>query len=185
MDDERITELFENRSEDAITELSRKYGLKLKKIAKNILNNEEDADECMNDAYLALWNSIPPEKPSPLLTYASAVVRNLALKKYHKNTAQKRNSIYDVCLDEIGEFVPSDSSITDELKAKEITLKINCFLEELDRQSRIIFVRRYWYADSVKDISAMFNQSAHYISVRLSRIRKSLKEYLEKEGVIQ
>ena len=100
MDDSKIIELFYERSEQAIIELSKKYGTVCTKVAKNILNDVRDTEECVNDAYLGAWNTIPPQRPNPLLSYVCRIVRNLAIKKYHANTAVKRNSIYDVALDE-------------------------------------------------------------------------------------
>ncbi|MBQ7639360.1 MAG: sigma-70 family RNA polymerase sigma factor [Clostridia bacterium] len=183
MDDSKIIELFFERSEQAIVELSNKYGSICDKIAYNILNNLQDCEECVNDAYLAVWNTIPPQKPDPLLSYVCRIVRNLSLKKYHENTAKKRNSIYDVALDELADCIPASASVEDELAAKEAAGMINSFLATLDRQSRILFVRRYWHADSIEELAAMFHKSRHYVSVRLSRIRKALKQYLEKEGI--
>ena len=183
MDDSKIIELFYERSEQAIIELSNKYGHICYKAADNILNNRLDSEECVNDAYLGVWNTIPPQKPDPLLSYVCRIVRNLALKKYHNNTAQKRNSIYDVALDEIADCIPASYSVEDEFAAREVAGLIDGFLETLDRQSRILFVRRYWHADSIEELAALFHKSKHYISVRLSRIRKDLKHYLEKEGV--
>ncbi len=183
MDDSKIIELFFERSEQAIIELSNKYGSICAKVADNILNDRQDAEECVNDAYLAVWNTIPPQKPDPLLSYVCRIVRNLALKKYHANTAKKRNSIYDVSLDEIMYCIPASCSVEDEAAAGEIAGKINSFLDTLDRQDRILFVRRCWHADSIEELAAMFHKSRHYISVRLSRIRKALKEYLLKEGI--
>lgn len=101
MDDSKIIELFYERSEQAIIELSKKYGTVCTKIAFNILNNTQDTEECVNDAYLGTWNTIPPQNPNPLLSYVCRIVQNLAIKKYHTNTAAKRNSIYDVALDEL------------------------------------------------------------------------------------
>lgn len=183
MDDSRIIELFFERSEQAISELANKYGAVCGKVADNILNNRLDSEECVNDAYLAVWNTIPPQKPEHLSSYVCRIVRNLALKKYHGNTAQKRNSAYDVALDEIADCIPASSTVEDEIAAKEVGGMINSFLETLDRQSRIMFVRRYWYGDSVEEIAGLFRKSRHYVSVRLSRTRKALGEYLKKEGV--
>ena len=183
MDDSKIIELFFARSEQAILELSNKYGAICSKIADNILNNELDSEECVNDAYLGVWNTIPPQKPDPLLSCVCRIVRNLALKKYHENTAQKRNSFYDVALDEIADCIPASFSVEDEIMAKEIAGLIDGFLETLDRQSRIMFIRRYWHADSMDELAELFHKSKHYISVRLSRIRKALGQYLKKEGV--
>lgn len=183
MDDSKIIELFFERSEQAIIELSNKYGAICSKVADNILNNRLDSEECVNDAYLGVWNTIPPQRPNPLLSYVCRIVRNLALKKYHENTAQKRNSYYDAALDEIADCIPASFSVEDEIMAKEVAGVIDDFLETLDQQSRIMFIRRYWYADSIEEIAALFHKSKHYISVRLSRIRKALRQYLGKKGI--
>ena len=183
MDDSQIIELFYERSERAIVELSKKYGSVCTKVADNILGNRLDAEECVNDAYLGAWNTIPPQNPNPLLSYVCRIVRNLAVKRYHANTAAKRNSIYDVALDEFENCFPTAESADDEFNAKELTRIIDDFLGTLDRENRIMFVRRYWYSDSVADIAEFFNTSSHNVSVRLSRTREKLKKYLVKEGV--
>lgn len=183
MDDSKIIQLFFERSEQAIIELSNKYGAIFSKVADNILNNRRDAEECVNDAYLGVWNTIPPQRPDPLLSYVCRIVRNLALKKYHENTAQKRNSYYDAAFDEIADCIPSSFSVENEIMAKEVARVIDGFLETLDQQSRIMFIRRYWHADSIEEIAALFHKSKHYISVRLSRIRKALKQHLKKEEI--
>lgn len=175
--------MFFERSEQAIIELSKKYGSICDRVAYNILNNRSDAEECVNDAYLAVWNVIPPQRPDPLLSYVCRIVRNLALKKYHANTALKRNSMYDVCLDEIVDCFSSSSSMEEEADAYETAKIIDKYLETLDQQSRIMFVRRYWHADSIADIANLFHTSKHNVSVRLYRIRKNLKKYLIEEGV--
>ena len=183
LDDNRIIELFFERSEQAIIELASKYGPICSRVAENILNNRSDSEECVNDAYLGVWNTVPPQRPDPLLSYVCRIVRNLAIKKYHENTAQKRNSIYDVALDEIAGCFPSSLSVEDEIEAKEAAEIINDFLDTLDPKSRIMFIRRYFYSDSIADLAELFSTSRHYISVRLSRIRKALKKHLIKEGV--
>lgn len=183
MEDSKIIELFHARSEQAIMELSQKYGAVCIKIAKNILNNKLDAEECVNDAYLGAWNTIPPQNPSPLLTYISRIVRNLSIKKYHSNTSVKRNSFYDVALDELENCISSADTVESELSAKELAQIIDDFLDTLDKDNRVMFVRRYWYSDSISDIAARFHTSNNNISVRLSRTREKLKSYLKKEGV--
>lgn len=183
LDDREIIELFFERSDQAIVELSKKYGSICSKVAFNILNNIQDTEECVNDAYLGTWNTIPPQNPSPLLSYVCRIVRNLAIKKYHTNTAAKRNSIYDVALDELENCFPSSVSVKDEYDAIETARIIDKFLETLDRENRIMFVRRYWYSDSIDDLAKLFNMSNHNISVRLSRTREKLKNRLIKEGV--
>ena len=184
LEDSKIIELFFDRSEEAITELSEKYGKVCKSVAENILNNQRDSEECVNDAFLAVWNTIPPQKPEHLLSYVCRIVRNLAIKKYHANTAQKRNSIYDVALDEIKECFPSLVSVEDEIESGEFSKVIDRFLESMDKQNKILFVRRYYYSDSIEELAELFRTSKHNISVRLSRMRKKLKKYLIKEGVL-
>lgn len=182
LEDRKIIELFFERSEQAITELSNKYGFICSKIAFNILNNKQDAEECINDAYLGTWNTIPPQNPNPLLSYVCRIVRNLAIKKYHSNTAEKRNSIYDVALCELENCFPSSASVEEEFNAIETARIIDDFLKTLNQENRIMFVRRYWYSDSIDDLAKLFHTSSHNISVRLSRTREKLKKYLIKEG---
>ena len=183
MDDSRIIELFFERSEQAITELSNKYGSLCGGIAAHILGDPLDAEECVSDAYLAVWNTVPPRKPDPLASYVCRIVRNLAIKKYHANTAKKRNSFYDVALSEIEDCFPSTLSAEGEFDAREATRAIDRFLETLDKQSRVLFVRRYFYSDSIEDLAKLFHVSRHTVSVRLSRIRRNLSRYLTEEGV--
>lgn len=183
MDDCKIIELFFARSEQAITELSRKYDAVCAKIAFNILGNRQDAEECVNDAYLGVWNTIPPQNPNPLLSYVCRIVRNLSIKKYHAATAAKRNSIYDIALDELENCFPSFASVEDQFDAKETAQIIDDFLKNLDRKSRILFVRRYWCADSIDELSQLFQTSNHNISVRLYRIREKLRKHLIRKGV--
>lgn len=183
LDDGKIIELFYERSEQAIIELSEKYGKVCSKVAFNVLNIKQDAEECVNDAYLGAWNTIPPQKPNPLLSYICRIVRNLAIKKYHSNTAAKRNSIYDAALDELENCFPSSNSVEDEFDAIETARIIDEFLEELSAENRIMFVRRYWHSDSIDDLSRLFKTSNHNISVRLSRTREKLKKHLIKRGV--
>ena len=183
MEDSEIIELFFERSEQAIVELSEKYGSVCARVANNILNDRTDAEECVNDAYLAAWDTIPPQRPNPLLSYVCRIVRNLAIKRYHSKTAAKRNSTYDVSLDELENCFPSSDSVEDEFDAKETARIIDDFLETLDEENRVMFVRRYWHAASVEELAELFRTSKHNISVRLHRTREKLKKYLIKEGV--
>lgn len=184
MDDSEIVELFFERSEQAIRELSEKYGKVCGHVARNILNNRLDAEECVNDAYLGAWNTIPPQTPKPLVTYLCRIVRNLAIKKYRSNTAIKRNSYYDAALDEMEECIPAADTAESRYMAKELAKALNRFLETLDKENRVMFVRRYWFSDSIPDIAKQFQTSSHNVSVRLSRTREKLRKYLEKEGIV-
>lgn len=182
LDDCKIIELFFERSEQAILWLSQKYGPVCCRIAKNILKNELDAEECVNETYLAAWNTIPPQKPDPLKAYIFRIVRNIAIARYHTNTAVKRNSTYDMVLDELENCLAASITVENDLSARELTLQIDRFLDTIDKESRVMFVRRYWYSDSISEIAALFRLSNHNVVVRLSRIREKLKAYLEKEG---
>ncbi len=180
LDDSKIIELFFARVEQAIVELSAKYGTACKRISKNILKNDLDVEECVNDTYLAVWNKIPPEKPNPLKIYVFRIVRNISIAKYHANTAVKRNSYYDAALEELENCLASHVSVEQEVDEKELSKHIDCFLATLDEESQMLFVRRYWYSDNISDLAVRFQLSSNNVSVRLSRIRDKLKKYLGK-----
>ena len=182
MDDSRIIELFFARSEQAVKELSAKYGAVCSKVAGNILRHPCAVEECLNDAYLGVWNTIPPQKPERLLAYVCRIVRNISIAKYHALTAAKRNSQYDTALAELEDCFASVDTVESEVAAKELTNAVNGFLATLDQESRVMFVRRYWYADSVTAIAARLKRSENSVSVRLFRMREKLKNYLKKEG---
>lgn len=182
MEDSKIVDLFYERSEQAIFELSKKYGSVCKKIAFNIVRNEADAEECVSDAYLKIWNSVPPTVPSPLITYVCQVVKTVAINRYNNNAANKRNSIADIAIHELEDVLGTQSDIEDELEAKRIGIEISRFLDTLDPDSRVMFVKRYYFGESVSDIARYFHKSSHSVTARLSRIREKLKKYLiEKE----
>ena len=184
MEDVKIIELFLLRSEQAIVELSYKYGGICRKIAFNILNNLEDTEECVNDTYLGVWNSIPPQKPNPFVTYVCKIARNVSLKKYRYNTAKRRNGFYDVSLSELEDCIPTATQDSRSCSDEDLSRIIGDFLDSLDKKSRIMFVKRYWYAESIKEISEEFGRTENYISVKLLRIRGKMKIYLENKGVI-
>lgn len=178
MDDRQIIRLFFERSEQAITELSRKYGDLCFKVADNILNDPQDAEECVNDAYLGAWNSIPPHSPDPLRAYLCRIVRNHSLKKLRANSALKRGSRFEVSLSELEACIP-DNSLDEQLAVSELSAQINAFLSTLRRDDRAMFVRRYWFAEPLSEIADTFGITEHNASVRLSRIRRKLHQYLK------
>ncbi|MGM9662693.1 MAG: RNA polymerase sigma factor [Oscillospiraceae bacterium] len=182
MHDEEILRLFFERSEQAIAELEAKYGALCRRVAFNILNSDRDTEECVSDAYLAVWNAIPPQRPETLPAYVCRIVRNLAVKRYHANTARKRSSFYDVALEELEECLSAPETAETALSARELTRLLDAFLDTLEERDRYLFVRRYWYADSVAAIAAELGISENNASVRLSRLREKLKRYLRKEG---
>lgn len=183
MEDREIISLFFERSERAIRELSEKYGRLIFCIASNILGNWEDADECVSDTYLGVWNDIPPQEPNPLIAFVCRIARNIALKKYRANTAQKRDFSRELPLAELENclFSPSAEEIC---STRELGRAIDRFLDTVDEESRIIFLRRYWFSDAVGDIADLLDMTENNVSVKLSRTRNKLRKYLQKEGVI-
>lgn len=182
LDDSEIIQLFYERSEQAITALEKKYANILFSVSYNILKNRMDAEESVNDVYLAVWNTIPPQNPNPLLTYLMRIVRNISIKRYHKNSAIKRNSYYDIALSELENSLSDIESVEEKYEVKELAETINIFLDKIDKKNRRIFVRRYYFADSIEEIAKKFSLSENNVSVRLHRLRNKLKKYLEKEG---
>ena len=178
IEDEKIIDLFFNRSEKAIQELDIKYGKVCHKLSYNILNNKQDAEECVNDAYLGAWNAIPPTRPNPLLSYIVKIVRNISLKIYWRKEAAKRSGHYTIALEEIEGYIADQKTVEDEIEARELARIIEEFLDTLTLENRVIFMRRYWFADSYKDIAEFMGLSEKNISVRLTRIREKMKQYL-------
>ncbi len=181
MEDSQIVDLYWQRSEDAINETRNKYGKYCRYIAKRILEIEQDAEECENDAYMKAWQAMPPHRPESLRTFLGKLVRRLALDRYSYNTAQKRDSRMVVCLEELQECIPSSS--TDASEEEALRSAINGFLESLSENARIMFLRRYWYMCSVKEIAKSMDMSESNVKVTLMRTRNRFKEYLESEGI--
>lgn len=177
MDDQQILTLLWQRSENAISALAQQFGNLLYRITHNLLGNPQDAEECVNDTYLAMWNSIPPKRPDPLQPYICRIGRNIALNRLRSNTAQKRSG-YEVSLDELAGCIPAPC-LED---GRALGQAMDAWLDTLNKDNRIIFLRRYWFGDSVKDIAVAFSMKESAVSVRLSRLRDSLKAHLIKEG---
>ena len=176
--DEKIIELFFERSEQGIRELDIKYGKVCHKLSYNIVSNRQDAEECVNDAYLGAWNAIPPAKPDPLLTYICKIVRNISLKIYYRKEAANRSSHYTIAMEEIEACIADPNTVEAEIEARELARIIEAFLDTLTFENRVIFMRRYWFADSYKSIAELVGLSEKNISVRLTRIREKMKQYL-------
>lgn len=184
MDDNAIIDLYWERSESAISQTATKYGKYCNTIAMNILRNSEDADECVSDTYLKVWNAIPPERPSSLSAFLGKITRNLSLNKYKEQRTQKRGGDeVTLILDELEDCIPSSRSVESEMESRTIAEAINTFLISIESESRIVFVRRYWYADSVGSISSRFQMSESKVKSMLYRTRNKLRLYLEKEGI--
>lgn len=181
--DNRILKLLWDRQERGLEEMAAAYGQRLYGIAYNILGNRHDAEECVNDTYLALWNTIPPQRPEPLIAYACRVGRNIALNRLRSDSAQKRDSRYDLSLDELAGCIPG-ASLEQVMDGRILGQSINKFLATLPKMSRIIFLRRYYFGDSVKKIAGSLSLSENTVSVRLNRIREKLRKFLEKEELL-
>lgn len=180
MEDSKITDLFWQRSEEAIDAVSEKYGKLCRGIAMNLLRNEEDAQECVNDTFYALWEAIPPHRPGKLLPFAAKITRNLAMKKLAYRSAEKR-AVLTVPFEELNECIPGGTAAEHRLEQQELRRALEEFLGQLDPQSRNMFLRRYWFFDSVEEIARGFGVSAGSVKTRLYRIRMKLKQYLEQE----
>lgn len=178
IDDEKIIEMFFGRSEQGIRELDIKYGKVCHNLSYHIVGSRQDAEECVNDAYLGAWNAIPPARPNPLLSYLVKIVRNISLKIYWRKEAAKRSSHYTIALEEIEACIAAPNTVEAEIEAKELARIIEAFLDTLTTENRIIFMRRYWFSDSYKDIAEFMGLSEKNISVRLTRIREKMKQYL-------
>lgn len=184
MEDNEIVKLFFERSEDALFEIKEKYERYVQYIAYNILNNKEDAEECVNQAYLKIWNSIPPHSPENLAAYLGKVVRNLALDFYDRRTAEKRGNGQGVAVyEELKDCL--ESAMCVEQVIDEVTLRelLNQFLQTLPRETRMIFVQRYWYFCSIREIAEEFHIGESKVKMILLRTRKKLKKKLEEEGI--
>lgn len=185
MEDNRIIELYWNREADAIKETSNKYGAYCFSIANHILHSQEDAEECVNDTWLRAWNAMPPHKPKKLQMFLAKITRNLSFDCFHTRIAQKRGGgEIDLVLDELAECLASESDVAMEYEYKELGRFIRQFVNRLPVRERNIFLRRYFFTDPVADISARFGLSENNVMVILSRTRKKLKDYLQKEGLI-
>ena len=183
MDDAKIVQLYWERNERAIPATSEKYRRYCTSIARNILGNREDAEECVNDTYLSAWNSMPPHRPDILSAFLGKLTRNLSIKRYRRNTAGKRGGgEFPLVLDEMAELVSGADSVDQEIDRRELIRAINAFLGALPPDKRGIFVRRYWYFDSVSAIASHRGMTENNVSVTLSRLRSKLRGYLRERG---
>ena len=183
MEDKHIVGLFLRRAETAIAAVAKKYGTRLTALAQNILHDRRDAEEVVSDTYLALWDTIPPQEPDPLSAYSFRICRNTSLNKHRANTAQMRNAAYDLSLEELADCIP-DTAMEQTLTARELGRAIDTFLAKQSHDTRVIFLRRYWFGDSVKAIATALGMKENAVSARLNRTRSALNLYLIKEGYL-
>ncbi len=185
MNDEEIIELYWQRSEKAITETKNKYEHYCHRIAFNILHNEEDCEECVNDTYLKAWETIPPSRPNTLSVFLGTITKNLSINKYKYYKAEKRGMGQTaVALEELAECISGEDNISQMIENDSLTDILNHFLEKLKPKTRKIFMRRYWYLSSIKEIARDFGMTESSVKMKLQRARVELRRILEKEGIV-
>ena len=185
MEDEKIIELYWQRDEEALKQTNEKYGAFCYCIAQNILKNAEDSEECVNDTWFKTWLVIPPKRPEFFQAFLGKITRNLSLDRYRRSRASKRGAgCMDVIYEELEECIASRETPDGQTDAIVITDALARFLSGISRDARVIFVRRYWYADSVEQIVQRYGMSESKVKSSLMRSRNKLKTFLEKEGII-
>lgn len=182
MENEKIIELYWARKEDAIVETDRAYGRKLHTLADRIVHSYEDAEESVSDTYMKAWETIPPQRPAYFFAYLAKICRNFALIKLNWKNAAKRKAEVIALTQEMELCIP-DEIRNREVADKEIGQALNCFVKSLSPENRVLFLRRYWYAETIAEISARFHMSESSVKTRLHRLRGKLRTYLESEGI--
>ncbi|MBQ7379971.1 MAG: RNA polymerase sigma factor [Clostridia bacterium] len=183
MQDQEIIDLYNRRDEQAIVQTETKYGSYCMSIAQNILQNMQDSEECVNDTWLHTWNSIPPAQPNNLRTYLGKITRNLSFNRYEMRNRQKRGGgEVIVALDEIGEVAAPDAELASQLEREDFARILNAFLWSLPERDCSIFIRRYYYVESVDEIAERYAMSKAAVFKSLSRARMKLRQALEQEG---
>ena len=185
VNDRRILLLLNQRNEQALSETVKRYGALCKSVVRDILGSEQDAEECLNDALLQVWNTIPPMQPDNYCAYLLRIVRNNALNRCKARKTEKRGSGHQSeALDELSELISAQDTVQSELEKRELLDAITAFLQELPQKQRDLFVRRYWRFASYKELASDFGMQENNVQVTLSRIRKKLQSYLKEEGLL-
>lgn len=183
MEDAGIIALYWARNTRAIDESQRKYGTFCTRLSENILSSREDAEECVSDTWLRAWDTMPPQKPRSLRAYLGRIVRNLSLDRWRAGQAQKRGGGMEQLLGELDECVPGPGSAEDAVENREIARCIDQWLAGLAREDRVVFVRRYWYGQQVKELARRNGCAPEKMAQRLYRLRQGLRKALEQEGI--
>ena len=183
MQDTQIIELYWNRDESAITESDKYYGAYCRKIAMNILNNHEDAEECVSDTWFRTWENIPPQRPNILAAFFGRIIRNLSISRYRAGHAKKRYDGITILLSELDDCVPSKDSTAQAMEEKLLTETIDNWLALLPKDDRVLFLRRYWFGEAVNALAKECGITQNQMAQRMLRLRKDLKLTLEKEGI--
>lgn len=182
MEDRQIVDLFWNRDSGAIHAAGEKYSGRLMRLAERLLGSREDAEECVNDTYLNAWNAIPPERPALLFAYLSKICRNLAFDRLDWKNARKRQAEVIALTAELETCIP-DSRREAAVDGREVGAALTAFLQGLPEDQRLIFLRRYWYGDSIQEIALRYGYTESKVKTTLLRTRTRLRKYLEKEGI--
>lgn len=182
LEDEQILDLYWARSDTAIGETSIKYGGKLQRLSERMLPIEEDAEECVSDTYLGAWNTIPPQRPEHFFAFLAKLCRNIACNKLDWLHAAKRHAETVSLTDELAQCIP-DSTTNREQENRELSEALNRFLGTLPQESRVIFMRRYWFMDSVAEIASRYGIGESKVKTSLFRTRQKLRAFLEKEEI--
>lgn len=183
MDDQTIVSLYWARDERAIAETTEKYGIYCRSIAQNILKNSADSEECLNDTWLSVWNSLPPQRPAILSAYLGTITRNLSLSRYRAEHTKKRSgNRLAFSYEELQESIPDSCSAEEAVDVRELGQAVDRFLRTLPEQDCCLFLRRYWYLDTMGQIACRYHLTEGTVKTRLHRIRKRLKQFLEQEG---
>lgn len=180
MEDDLIVDLYWQRDPCAITQTSQKYGAYCHAIALRILQNQQDAEECTNDTWLRAWESMPPQRPNKLSAFLGRITRNLSLDRYDYRGAAKRCGTFDTVLSELSDCIPSGQDDYAQLELSEL---LTAFLRSLPQHQRNLFLRRYWYCESIEELAKRYVMTQSAVKSSLFRTRGKLKEYLAKEGV--
>ena len=184
MEDKTIIQLYWDRSNEAIPATDEKYGAQCRGLSARILQNWEDAEECVNDTWLRAWNTMPPQFPESLRAYLLKIVRNLSIDRWRVNNSQKRGGGVAELTLELEDCLPPAPSAEEVTEAKVVAEVIDRWLDGLTAEDRVIFLKRYWYGMAVKEISRQFSCTQNHMAKRLFRLRNSLRAALEQEGVI-
>lgn len=185
MDDQSIVELYLQRDENAIKESRNKYEAYCYRIAMNILSVAEDVEECINDTWISVWNRIPPVIPKSLKAFLGKLVRDISLSRYRAVHAQKRYNGMELILDELAECIPSGQDIQKSLEQKELSETVNGWLDSLPQEDRVLFVKRYYYGETVKQLSEMQSCTENQMAQKMMKLRNKLKAHLLSGGVLE
>ena len=185
MDEQSIVELYLQRDENAIKESRNKYEAYCYRIAMNILSVAEDVEECINDTWISVWNRIPPVIPKSLKAFLGKLVRDISLSRYRAVHAEKRYNGMELILDELAECIPSEQDIQESLEQKELSGTVNGWLDSLPQEDRVLFVKRYYYGETVKQLSEMQSCTENQMAQKMMKLRNKLKAHLLSGGVLE